>query len=89
MFSENANRDATSGSTGKRNEDSVGGKTFLEDNQLDNLEDNQQEEVNTKGGFEFGYEKYIQVSKKTSNQVVNQYLKFSIKKINDFFERYT
>ena len=70
LFSENAKKVATSGCTGKRDEDSVGDKKVLEENQLENIEDNQQEEVNIKGGFDFGYEKYIQVSKKTSSRIV-------------------
>ena len=39
---------------------------------MNNLEDNQQEQVTRKDGFEFAYEKDIDVSEKTSNRVVHQ-----------------
>ena len=55
---------------GKREEGSVGDIKFLEDNQLENLEDNQQEQVNSKDGLEFRYEMCVRVSKGTSNRVV-------------------
>ena len=57
---------------GKKEEESVGDIKILEDNQMDNLEDNQREQVFGENDIDFGYEKYIQVSKTTSDRVVYQ-----------------
>ena len=40
---------------GKKDGDLVGDTKFLEDNQMDKLEDNQPEQVNSEIGFDFGY----------------------------------
>ena len=72
MFFENGIRDATSGGMGKRDEDSVGGMKILEDNQMDNFEDSQRELFNSKDDLGTRYEKYIQVSQKTSNRDVSK-----------------
>ena len=71
---------------GKRDEDVVGDIKVLEDIQMENPDDHQVEQVKSKHGFEFGYERYIPVSKKTSNRVVYQDQKCSIKKIYVFFQ---
>ena len=52
----------------KTDEDSVKGIKVLEVKQKHNLGDNQQERVKSKDGFEFGYEKCIQLHKKTFNR---------------------
>ena len=56
----------------KSYEDAVSGIKSLEAKQMQNLEDYQPERVKSKDGFEFGYDKYIQVHKETSNRVVYQ-----------------
>ena len=68
MYRENANRGRTYGCMRKTDEDSVDGIKFLDVNQKHNLDDNQQERVKSKDGFEFGYEKCIQVHTKTFNR---------------------
>ena len=80
MFFVNGVRDATSEVMGKRDEDSVGGIKILEDNQKYNLEDSHQEQVICKDGLGIMYEKYVQVSKKTSNRDIFQDQNFLIKK---------
>ena len=72
MFFGNDVRDVISESMGERDEDSVGDIKILQENQMNNPEDNQQEQVTSKNGFEFAYEKDIQVSEKSSNRVVYQ-----------------
>ena len=72
MFFENAFGVAASGCMGRKDGDSDGGIKILGDNQMDNLEGNQQEQVNSKDSSELGYEKCIQVSKKTYKRVVYQ-----------------
>ena len=90
FFFEKAIRDATSGCMAKGDEDSVGDKKVVEDNQMYNPEGNQQKQVISKVGFDLGYEKClentyensIQVSMKTSNRDVFQDQNLLIKKIN-------
>ena len=53
---------------------------------MENLKDHQVEQVNIKHGFEFGYERYIPVSKKSSNRFVYQDQICSIKKIIVLFQ---
>ena len=48
---------------------------------MEKLEDNQQEQFNGEDGFEFGHDKFIQLPKKTSNQVVYQDHNFSTEKL--------
>ena len=72
MFFQNGIRDATSGGMGKNDEDSVGDMKKLEYNHMENFEDSQQEQFNSKDGFGTRYEKRIQVSKKTSNRHVSK-----------------
>ena len=70
LYCENAIRGRASGCMRKTDEDSINFIEFLEVNQKHNLDDNQQERVKIKDGFEFGYEKCIQVQKKTFNRDV-------------------
>ena len=58
----------------------------IKGNQMDNLEDNQQEHVNSESGIDFEYEMYIQVSKKASDRVVYQDQKIALKKYMFFVE---
>ena len=59
MFLEIATRGGTSGYMRRADEDSVNGVKFFEVNQNHNVEDNQQERVKSKDGFELGYESVI------------------------------
>ena len=68
LYCENAIRGRTSGCMRKTDEDSVKGIKFLEVNQKHNIDENQQERVKSKDGFEFGYERCIQVHTKTFNR---------------------
>ena len=70
----------------KGDEDSLSGIEFVEVNKTHNLEDYQQERVKIKDGFEFGYDKYIKVHKKTFSRVVYQDQVFSIKTIHVIFK---
>ena len=54
---------------GKIEEGSIRDIKFRDDTQMDSLEDNQQEQVNSEDGLEFRCEKYFRVSKGTYNRV--------------------
>ena len=67
LFSANAFGYTASGCMVKMDEDSDGDIKVLGDNQMDNLEESQKQQFKRKDGLGIRYEKYIQVSKKTSN----------------------
>ena len=71
---------------GKREEGSVGDLKLFDDKQLENLEENQQEQVNSRDGLEFQYENYFRVSKETYNRVVLSRSKFLNRKDTGIFQ---
>ena len=72
---------------GKIEEGSIRDIKFREDTQMNSLDDNQQEQVNSEDGLEFRCEKCFRVSKGTSNRVPLSWSKLVNRKGTGIFSK--